>query len=233
MARNFIQKLRKGLGMTQAELAERINADPESDITNADASLISKIELGKVRLSDKYIGPIARALDASFAELLGEDPSAKAVPNRPVVRSSVRPVPEKPSTSPAPVPVYGTAAGSAAGTLTLTTEVIEWAKRPEALAGKKDIYALYVVGTSMEPRYYAGDIVFVDPHRPPRAGDDVIVQTRDNGTDGTQAALKRYERSTATTVVTTQFNPPDTIEFPLENVKAVHRVLTRNEIAGV
>lgn len=231
---NKIQQIRREARVTQGELAERINADPNSGITNADASMISKIELGKVRLSDKYLAPIARALGVTQAQILGEEPATTPTIS-PRVLQAIRETQMTgvQETAGQPIAVYGTAAGSVLGTLTMTTEVVEWVTRPMALAGKKDIYALYVVGSSMEPRYFAGDIVFIDPHRPPRQGDDVIIQTRDHTSGGTQASIKRYERRTENAIVTSQFNPPSTVEFRLDNVKAIHRILTRNEVAGV
>src|SRR3546814_4605937 len=54
--------------------------------------------------------------------------------------------------------------------------VVGYARRPPSIDSNRKSYALYITGESMEPRYRAGDLVYVDPRRAPSIGDDVIVQ---------------------------------------------------------
>ena len=90
---------------------------------------------------------------------------------------------------------------------------------------------LFVTGSSMEPRYFAGDVIFVHPHKPVRQGDHVVIQEALHG--GTVVSVKRFERFTDGHIVTTQYNPLAEVRFRRETVDAMHRVLTPNEIAGV
>ncbi|BAE50735.1 LexA family transcriptional regulator [Paramagnetospirillum magneticum] len=56
---------------------------------------------------------------------------------------------------------------------------VDWTERPAFLRGV-DAYGVYVAGTSMVPRYRPGQLVFVDPHRPPVNGQGVVVVRYDN-----------------------------------------------------
>ena len=62
------------------------------------------------------------------------------------------------------------------GAFQLESGPIDYVARPVALLEARDIYAIYVEGTSMEPEHRPGDLRFVHPHKPARFGDSVIVQ---------------------------------------------------------
>lgn len=132
------------------------------------------------------------------------------------------------------VPVYGTAAGAAAGAIALSNDSIEWLPRPPGLRGARDVYALYVVGSSMEPRWRPGDVLFVHPHRPVRRGDHVVIQIRNHDGAETQSWVKEFVRTNAAgDIVAHQYNPAADVTFARATVKAIHRVLTTNELFGV
>lgn len=136
-----------------------------------------------------------------------------------------------PSDASRPVPVLGTAAASVAGGFALDG-VVEWVRRPPGLIGAPNAYALWVAGDSMSPRHRPGDLVFVSPDRPPRLGDDVVVQTRDHAGAPTIAWLKTLARTSGETLAFQQLHPEATIDWSREVVVAVHRVLTMREIVG-
>jgi SOS-response transcriptional repressor LexA len=169
---------------------------------------------------------------------------------------------EAPPSSPAPpaypdiqswskdVPVHGTALGGdlALDAVTQAMQVeqtvlefadtIEMVRRPPAFANNRALYAVYVAGSSMEPRYEPGDLLYVDPRRPPSIGDDVVVQLRDgNGHDGTDrvisALIKRLVRRTGAGVELEQYNPPLRFKIAGEHIAAVHRVVKLGEVVGV
>lgn len=65
------------------------------------------------------------------------------------------------------------------------TDVIQYAPRSPSMTSNRQFYAVYVNGSSMEPKFDPGDLIYVDPRRPPAIGDYVVVQLRDgNGHDG-------------------------------------------------
>lgn len=117
------------------------------------------------------------------------------------------------------------------GALAMTNDPVDYVPRPDVLARVKDAYGLFVTGTSMEPRYFAGDVIFIHPYRPIRQGDHVVIQEARSG--GTLTTIKRFERETDTRLITTQYNPPAEVSFDRASVMAVHRVLTSNELFGV
>ena len=143
--------------------------------------------------------------------------------------------PERTGAMPRDVPVMGTAAGSVLGGYDFRFEggVIDYVRRPPALAGAKDIYAIFVTGSSMEPKFSAGDLCFINPHRPPAIGDTVIIQIRPQTDGDPEAYIKHLVRRTADKVIASQLNPEGTIEFKAPTVIAIHKVLSMNELFGV
>lgn len=136
-------------------------------------------------------------------------------------------------TMPADVPVYGTAAAShLKGAFQLEPGVIDYVRRPPALSAARDAYALYVEGTSMEPRYQQGDLVFVHPHRPARNGDTVIVQV-EVAPHVIEASIGYLRRRTGLNIVIGKLNPEAEVQIETKRIRHVHRVLTLNELFGV
>lgn len=185
------------------------------------------------------IAKLARVLQTTENWLLhgeGAAPSAVAVPLP--ERSELRPADVPVQTGaglPKDVPVLGTAAGSELGNgaFQLSTDIIDYVRRPPGLSGARDAYALYVEGDSMYPRYEAGDLVFVHPHRKPSPGDYVIIQEADTNNGEPRAFIKRLVKITATTIRVTQFNPEATLDFVIRPGTVVHKVITDSDLYGV
>ncbi|QKV20265.1 XRE family transcriptional regulator [Oricola thermophila] len=173
----------------------------------------------KKRMSADALVAIARELGVTVAWLQGNDEAVM-----PDGEGEERPA------RPRTVPVYGTAAGRDDGAMHLGTDVIDWLSCPPGLEGARDAYALYVVGESMQPRYYPGDVVIIAPHRPPRAGDCVVIQCKSADTGATEAWVKEYVATTADEIVARQYNPPAEMRFPRAEVSAVHRIMTLNDL---
>jgi phage repressor protein C with HTH and peptisase S24 domain len=136
---------------------------------------------------------------------------------------------------PKDVPVLGTVAASelGKGAFQFTSEVIDYVRRPFGLLGARDIYALYVEGESMIPKFEPGDLVFVHPSRKPRGGDYVVIQEPDTDNGGPRGYIKRLKSVTATMVRTQQFNPPTNIDFIIRGGLVVHKVLSEGELYGI
>lgn len=129
------------------------------------------------------------------------------------------------------VPVLGTATGSSLGDFELDTAVVDYVRRPPAIEGRDDIYALYVVGDSMDPAFTSGDLIYLDTLRHARVGDYVVVQIDDG--DRREALLKRLDKRTNQTLFLHQFNPPQQIEIEAFKVTAMHRVIPLYELMGI
>src|SRR3546814_13717148 len=97
--------------------------------------------------------------------------------------------PFNPHDLPRDVPIHGTAMGGSLevrsnGELSQIEEtlvedgVVGYARRTPSIDSNRKSYALYITGESMEPRYRAGVLVYVDPRRAPYIGDDVRSEVR-------------------------------------------------------
>jgi phage repressor protein C with HTH and peptisase S24 domain len=81
----------------------------------------------------------------------------------------------------------------------------------------------------MSPLHNPGDLRFVHPHKPPRAGDSVVLQLVEADASA-QAYIKIFERRSGDWVVCRQTNPAAEIKFKAAQIRAVHRVMTMNEL---
>lgn len=198
-------------GKTQADLARALGMAPP---------MVNKMVKGK------------RGIKAAEADVIRRFFGVQ------LVESNVRRVdtlPEIPTRSAMPrdVPILGTAWGGESGDFTMNGETGDFARRPPRYAGRDDVFALYVQGTSMEPRYFAGELILLEKRRPPQNGDHVVVELHP-GRDGTREAfLKVLVARTGTKIRLQQYNPPKTIEIDLARVGQVLRVLNTVDLLGV
>ena len=112
-------------------------------------------------------------------------------------------------------------------------ETGEFMRRPPRFGGRSDLFALYVQGNSMEPRYLPGELIYVEQRRPPQNGDHVVVELLP-AEDGTREAyLKLLLGVTPTKVRLQQYNPAKVIEIDRKRVGQVLRVLTTMDLLGI
>jgi phage repressor protein C with HTH and peptisase S24 domain len=144
----------------------------------------------------------------------------KPVPSEPITQ----PPPPPPPALPRDLPVMGTVKGGEDGFYFNEGEAKEYIVRPPSLAGVSNAFALYVHGESMEPRYYAGEVLYVNPNRPLAKGCFVAVEmTNDRG------LIKQFVRRTDELLVLAQFNPPKEIRLPVTEVKRIYRITGSGE----
>ncbi|MBB4145856.1 S24 family peptidase [Rhizobium rhizoryzae] len=176
---------------------------------------------------------LAAVLDTTPQYLMGEEEASNGQGEQ---RSTLREAPPLPTRAAMPldVPVMGTAAGShTRGAFQFEGGVVDYVRRPPALTGARDIYALFVEGTSMEPQYHPGDLVYISPHKPPRLGDTVIIECKDGETSPQEATIGVLRRRSEKIVVIAKHNPPAEIEINRDYIKSLHKVLTTNELFGI
>jgi phage repressor protein C with HTH and peptisase S24 domain len=108
---------------------------------------------------------------------------------------------------------------------------IRFLERPPALLGSRNAYAIYFHGTSMEHRFYAGEIGYVDPDRHASPSDFVVVQlTNGAGDEVVSVLVKRLVRQTPNYVELEQFNPPLIFRIERRLVARMHRILPPSEL---
>lgn len=168
-----------------------------------------------------------------LAEVIGVDPDIlreNAPPSRPgsgVRRPFIRLPPVNYADR---IPVMGVGEGGGEGKSLWNGEVVDYVARPPALSGAPNGYATYVIGTSMEPRYHPGEMIFVHPGKPVAIGNYVLVQLKAPAEGEPPLALiKRLAKRTATKIVLEQFNPSKQLEIPARDVVSIHRIVASGE----
>lgn len=199
--------IRQGLkrpGKSQAGLARALGRDPAA---------VSRL------LND------GRQLKASELEIvrqyLGDTPIGGSLQGH---RSATNDGPED------TLKVLGMAEGGPDGWAPFNGETVQVISRPANLLGVPGAYAVYISGTSMEPRYRTGEILHIHPAKPVRPGDYVLIQRRPRQEgEPPLAVVKLLIRRTASKLILGQHNPAKEIEVPAGDVVSIHRVVGSSE----
>lgn len=196
------------------------------------AGQLSKVETGGRRVSTDWLAKIAKALDVSLADLVAGD-------GFPIATNNHSELKDLPKFAPSPyaavskrdLPVRGGVMGGRGGVFLDNGEVLDWVMRPSSLEGVKDAYAVYVFGDSMEPRYFAGEILHVHPNKPVTTGAFVVVQLHPEKPGGElEYLIKRFVRQDAKRVVVEEYCPEKRkFDIPASRVIAIHRVVGTHE----
>ena len=126
------------------------------------------------------------------------------------------------------LPVRGVAAAGTDALFITNGEPHDWLLRPAVLIGVNEAYAVIAAGSSMEPRYFDGEVVFVHPGRRVAPGRHTFVVVQfypDEEGEAPKAVIKKYERQSGTELVLSQYNPPQELRFALETVKSIHLIV--------
>lgn len=183
-----IRNRRKKQGFSQDGLAKQLGVTKGT---------ISQWEQGRTTPSGENLYNLARALGVSARWVLeGGDSDADAAN----VEPSVEPVSLRTKLVPE---ISWVAAGA-------WSEVCHVESDPDALNwypcpvnASDSTFVLRVVGESMAPEYPPGRIIFVDPEREARSGDDVIASM----TDTNEATFKRYIEEPGSGLMLKALNP--------------------------
>lgn len=123
------------------------------------------------------------------------------------------------------IPVYGHAVGGVDGEFLMNGERLDEVLSPPTLNQTAGAYAVFVAGDSMEPRYFDGEIAYVDPMRRPRKGDFVVAQIQNEEHGPILAYVKRFVSRNSAELVLTQYNPQKTIAFRNDSVQSIHVIV--------
>jgi phage repressor protein C with HTH and peptisase S24 domain len=200
-----VRERRHALKLSQPQLAKKAGITYQA---------IQQLEAGG---GSKHLVAIARALGVTAEWLAdGAGPVPRGGP-------SPRALAEK-------LKVLGMAQCGPDGWSLWNGDVIDMVDRPASLAGVPNAYAVYVVGASMEPRYFQGELVMIHPGKPVTNGAFVLVQRKPKA-DGEPplAVVKRLVKRTATKTVLEQFNPVKTFDIRNDEIVSIHRVVGSGE----
>lgn len=128
------------------------------------------------------------------------------------------------------IPLLGQTAGGTSGRFVLNGMKIADVFCPPGLENVPDAYAVMIYGTSMEPRFMAGETAWLNPRAPVRAGDDVVVQLAgDHDGDDMESYVKQFRSLSSKTLKLWQHNPeegePNEMLFDADRVFSIHKIV--------
>lgn len=167
---------------------------------------------------------LARDLEAIFAphgvesgavlQLAGIEPGQPAS-----ARREAAPIRAAAAPGQRDLPVMGTVRGDGDGFHFVQGEAKEFVERPANLKGVFNAFALYMDGDLMEPRYYAGELIYVNPNRPLTRNCFVAVELADG-----QGLIRQFVRRSEDEVVLHQFNPAKDSHLKAGSVRKIYRI---------
>jgi transcriptional regulator with XRE-family HTH domain len=228
-----IRELRLATGMTQAEVVRAVKK-AGGKLSQGQLSAIEKGgPAGPER--PRAIPELASVLGTTYDELIkllpGTPPPSQSGNVAPTEIVKEEPPPQNVRFRPtdpahrrgdqrgrrnaARLPVWASAEGGQ-GAWVVDDNPIDWIERPDFLENVVGAFAVRIIGTSMEDRYYHGEMCLVNPARIPKHGDFCLFlrNAPEGHTPETHAAIKRLVRSTARAWVVEQLHPRKQFELP-------------------
>ena len=129
-----------------------------------------------------------------------------------------------PASSNRKLPVLGTAVGGKEGSFVMNGEAVDYRPAPAALEAVAGAFYVRATGESMYPRFFEGELLAIDPHRPLRKGDCVLVEM--HGFDGVpgDAFVKMFKGYAGNAAVLEQFNPPKNIKIDRDKIRRIMHI---------
>jgi hypothetical protein len=185
--------------LSQASLARHLGLDPSSLVKTIKGQ--RKVQAAEVVAIEEFLG----------------EPLEIGAPQHRLPRAIRAAEPRK-------VPVYGYAAAGGEDHVSFAEDrILEWRELPPFWSGGDDLIYVRIIGDSMEPRYFSGEIVPVRLNVPPAKGRDCLVQFYDN-----TVLIKTYAGMAQTTVLLRQYNPATELKIDGSKVRQLHAVWTPN-----
>lgn len=193
---NTLRPLRLSRGLSLQDLATRVGTSKAQ---------IDKLERGDRRLTVDWLQRLAQALDCAATDITPQLSGAQ----RDIGGATKK-----------DLPLLGGVRGGYDAWFFDNGRVMEYVQRPINLVGCADAFAAYAFGDSMEPRFYAGELLYVHPHRPLSRGCFVVVELKDG-----QGLVKQFLRQDGKTVTLHQFNPDKDIILKHSEIKHLYRIV--------
>jgi phage repressor protein C with HTH and peptisase S24 domain len=214
MTATRLKELRERAGLSMQALAARAGTS---------APQINKLEKGERRLTLDWMVRLSRGLGVDLAELLPARAEAAAA-------AGPAPADPVPGSFPPPaetggmIPMRSAARGGGEQQMFLADGPIDYIRCPPSLARVRDAYAIYMVGDSMTPRFRQGQILHVNPYKPPQPGAGVVVTKLDDA-----VLIKEFVRRGADTLHLRQYCPEGPIDIGLAEIRDIHTVVGLDE----
>lgn len=190
----------KRLGRSQAQLARHLKLDPSS---------LTKMLNGERKLLADEAAMIEDFFAAAEVEPLDVIPSTDT--------------PERNRSLTTKVPIYGYAAAGGEERVAFNEgRIIDWIDSPPIGDRSAQLVGVRIIGSSMEPRLFAGELVIAQINLPPARDRDCLVEFHDGS-----ALIKTYSGERDGHVFLHQWHPEKEISVPGSSVKAIHAVIWR------
>lgn len=203
---NRIRNLRLARGYSLQDLAEKIGTSK---------SQIDKLEKGERRLTLDWMRRLADGLTCTITDIIIAGESAQTAGH--MKAANIQSMPRD-------LPLVGGVKGGIHGFFFDNGKVSDFVGRPANLLGISSAFAVYAIGDSMEPRFFAGELLYVNPNRPLSKGCFAVVEL----TDG-QGLVKQFLRQDDKTITLYQFNPAKELTLKKPTIKNVFRVVGSSE----
>jgi transcriptional regulator with XRE-family HTH domain len=177
-----LRKAREQKNLTQVGLAETLGVSQ---------SAVAQWESGRSSPS--------RAMALRIQKLLGISPSAPEDEKRTLSR---RPFGRRPR-----LPVVGSPVPGDEERILVDDTPRGEILAPPQLEDIKGAKAVYVRGRAMEPRYYAGEVVYLHPTRPPNPGDFVFIVVQESGFPAAIGYIRQFLGSDLVSIRVSTLNP--------------------------
>lgn len=219
-----IEYVRNLRGLTQEEFAEELGVS---------RGAVGNWELGG-GVSGDNLSKIIDRYDGLTLDWLkmgrGEPPGDLRLPAAPSAGSE----PQNASAGPPvdlshTVPLMGQGAAGPDGRFPFNGEKVADISASPKIAGVRDAYAIYVIGDSMEDRYFHGEVVFANPHKPYSKGSFVVAQIAEVEGEPPSGYIKRFVSYDDKHLKLEQLNPKKIMTFPSAKVVSIHRIIMGGE----
>ncbi len=181
---------------------------------------IDKLERGERRLTIDWLMRLAKPLNCNAADLLPTaEPEEKNL--REGLDANIGAISIIPSRHYAALPVRSAARGGEGQEMFLSDGPLDHIPCPDQLRGNKNAYAIYVVGTSMQPKFWQQQILLVNPDITAKAGDGVVI-TRHDGS----VQIKEWVSGNQEQVMLREYAPVERVfAVPRHAIQDLHTVI--------
>jgi transcriptional regulator with XRE-family HTH domain len=160
----------------QARLAKKLTQAAAAKALKVSQSAIAQWESGRSFPSPSYAAPIEKLLGIKVgADGGGQTPRTRFAPRKP-----------------ARLPIIGLPAPSDKERIIIDGSSRGEIPAPPQLENVPGAMAVYVRGRAMEPRYFQGEVVYLDPNRTPNPGDFVMVTVKEPNYPADIAYIRQY-----------------------------------------
>jgi transcriptional regulator with XRE-family HTH domain len=214
-----------GVRFRQARLARQLTQVAVAKALRVSQSYIAQLEGGRSYPSAALAAKIAKVLGADL-KVEGDTGAVHHLEHPAELFGHGVTAGRRPKTAERPrLPIVGAAIPGDQERIILDSQPHGSVAAPPQLENVPGAQALYVRGRSMEPRYFPGELIYVDPRRRPNPGDFVLVLVHEANYSAPIGYVRQYlgERSGKVRLVT--FSPKREHLVSQDDLVSIHTIV--------